>query len=388
MNDASTTRDAVVDAFNVTGTVVGAGTSAYAFVCENINNANTLTLNLSNSVCKALQGTPLDIAVASISTTTNNSVVNSYLSTFDGADYDVYQTGSNQLNLGGSVIVNNKTFGTVTYRATMASGTGVFADSIKIQNTWFTEDDIGGSDSHITDSSIELTQTGGLGDNNFWVWMGHNIGPRMMFGWQNINDTRELYQIIDTNGFNMYVVDEQGGSFQDGFKLKQSNTEDYFGVNIRKNSTYSPGFSDFYIDTNGVEILKDLMVNGEIEDHVIKSFTVDCPYDSVVGQWYRPIIYSPARDLIILRIIFQEVIALGSTSGTTTLYFMDEGSSSMYLGSIVADGSGPLELTFEALQAYPYRVNAGDGTVGFSFFADVQDLTDGLLRVTVEYIDY
>jgi hypothetical protein len=120
-NDNTTTRDAVVDAFNVTGTVVGAATYAYAFACYNVNDANTLTLNLSSSVCKSLSGTPLDIAVASTSTTTNNSVVNAYMCTFDGADYDGYQTGSNELNLGGSNMANNLISGTVTYRATMVS---------------------------------------------------------------------------------------------------------------------------------------------------------------------------------------------------------------------------------------------------------------------------
>lgn len=131
-NDATTTQNAVVDCFNVTGTVVGAGSFAYAFVAENDNATKTVTLNLQNSLCRALSGTLKDIAVASISTTpaTNNSIVNAYLSTFDGNDFDAYQDNLNQLNLGGSVIVNNKIFGIVTYRAAIAAGLGVFGNGL------------------------------------------------------------------------------------------------------------------------------------------------------------------------------------------------------------------------------------------------------------------
>jgi len=121
-NDSVTTRDAVVDAYNVTGTVGGASGYAYAFAVLNSNDANSLTLNLSATVARALPGTALDVAIASTSITTMNSIVNCYLTTLDGADYDAYQTGTNVLALGGSVIVNNKISGTITYRATMTSG--------------------------------------------------------------------------------------------------------------------------------------------------------------------------------------------------------------------------------------------------------------------------
>ena len=121
-NDNATTKDMIVDTFNVTGTVVGGATASYAFTCWNNNDDNTITLNMAVSVAKALAGTPLDVAVASYSNTTNNCVVNAYMCTFDGENYDVYQNGTNQLNLGGSVLVNGLVFGTVTYRATMTSG--------------------------------------------------------------------------------------------------------------------------------------------------------------------------------------------------------------------------------------------------------------------------
>jgi len=167
-NDNTTTRDAVVDCYNVTGTVVGDATYAYAFACYNINDANTLTLNLSASVCKALTGTPLDIAVISTSTVTNNSTVNAYMCTFDGADYDGYQTGSNVLSLGGSVMMNNLISGTVTYRATMISDavqTNVIkTDTIKPTNNGqvtFPDDAV--FDSTITAASADIdTVTGYL----------------------------------------------------------------------------------------------------------------------------------------------------------------------------------------------------------------------------------
>jgi hypothetical protein len=122
-NDVDVLNHHFVDCFNVTGTCVGkAGAGfSYALVCECYEGTKDVTINLSNSVVKALGGTLLDVAVASISTTTNNAIVNAYFCTLDGLDYDAYQTGTNELNLGGSVLVNDRIFGTVTYRAAMVS---------------------------------------------------------------------------------------------------------------------------------------------------------------------------------------------------------------------------------------------------------------------------
>jgi hypothetical protein len=130
-NNGDTTKDSIIDCFNVTGIVQGTDdTYAYALACWNQNSAYTLTLNLHNSVCKVLPGTPLDVAVASFSVTTNNSIVNCYNCTLDGADYDAYQNGTNELNIGGSILVNNSVFGTITYRAAVASALGIFSDSV------------------------------------------------------------------------------------------------------------------------------------------------------------------------------------------------------------------------------------------------------------------
>jgi hypothetical protein len=137
-NNATTNISALLDAFNVTGTAVGANGYAYAFACVNGNNANTLTLNLSNSVARALGGSALDVAVASTSVTTNNSTVNCYMCNLDGAVYDAYQTGTNELNLGGSVIENGTILGTVTYRATMTSEALAAEDMILTGLTTYT----------------------------------------------------------------------------------------------------------------------------------------------------------------------------------------------------------------------------------------------------------
>jgi len=71
-NNSATTRNAVMTCFNVGGTTAGGGALTYSgpFVAENVNDANTLTLNLQSSVCTALAGTPIDAAVAAFSATT------------------------------------------------------------------------------------------------------------------------------------------------------------------------------------------------------------------------------------------------------------------------------------------------------------------------------
>lgn len=135
-NNSSTGQDAICDCFNVTGTVVGASGYAYAMACYNINDANTLTMNLSNSVCKALAGTAADVAVISYSTTTSNATVNAYMCTFEGENFDAFQNNSNALNLGGSVLVNGTVSGTVTYRATMVSDAAT-VDSLDAQHGVF-----------------------------------------------------------------------------------------------------------------------------------------------------------------------------------------------------------------------------------------------------------
>jgi hypothetical protein len=160
-NNGDTLQNSIVDCFSVTGSVQGAGTEAYAFACQNENSAYSVTLNLSNSVCRVESGTPLDIAVAATSDTTNNAIVNCYLCTLDGDDYDAYQTGTNQLNLGGSVLVNKKTFGSPTYRATMAAGNGIFGGTLLVSSGSITD-----SSGEISFDNENLTTSGNISATN------------------------------------------------------------------------------------------------------------------------------------------------------------------------------------------------------------------------------
>ena len=130
VNTAAATSDNACDCFTVTGTAIG-GQYGYAFRCRNEAVDHALTLNLIACYGKA-EGSS-SAAVSSTSTGTPNysrAIVNCYLCTFDGVQWDVMQGDANQMNLGGSVIVHNAISGTVTYRATMAAGTGVFGTSL------------------------------------------------------------------------------------------------------------------------------------------------------------------------------------------------------------------------------------------------------------------
>ena len=120
-NNNTATKNATIDCFSVTGTVVGGATYAHGFSAYNINDAHTLVMNFSNSVVRALGGTGADIAVIADSAVTSNVTVNAYLCTLNGLTYDAKQTNSNVLNIGGSVLENNLTLGTITYRAAMTS---------------------------------------------------------------------------------------------------------------------------------------------------------------------------------------------------------------------------------------------------------------------------
>lgn len=98
----------------------GAGNNAYGILCTNRGSANSLVLNLAyTQVRSPAAASVTNIALAAMGP---NAIVNSFMSTLDGADYDVVQEGGSTLNLGGSVVVNNLIQGTPTYRAVMVSG--------------------------------------------------------------------------------------------------------------------------------------------------------------------------------------------------------------------------------------------------------------------------
>lgn len=98
----------------------GAGNNAYGILCTNSGSANSLVLNLAyTQVRSPAAASVTNIALASMGPA---AIVNSFMSTLDGADYDVIQEGGSTLSLGGSVVVNNLIQGTPTYRAVMVSG--------------------------------------------------------------------------------------------------------------------------------------------------------------------------------------------------------------------------------------------------------------------------
>ena len=121
-NVAGITNNYILDCHNVTGTTIGA-TGSFGFLCRNTNVDYTVTMNLINCYCKAVTSAGVDTAVQCDSSGGfSKAIINSFLCTFDGADFDALQNNSNVLALGGSVLVNDKISGTVTYRATLASG--------------------------------------------------------------------------------------------------------------------------------------------------------------------------------------------------------------------------------------------------------------------------
>jgi hypothetical protein len=133
-NDATCISNNIVEVFNVTGTVDGGANWAYCFDCEGWGGTKSLTLNLDMCRGVSLTGTAEDVAVASITSAgADHCTVNGYHCTFDGADYDVKQSGANVLALGGSLVVNERISGTPTYRTTLASGNAVIGGQLVLR---------------------------------------------------------------------------------------------------------------------------------------------------------------------------------------------------------------------------------------------------------------
>ena len=118
------------------------------------------------------------------------------------------------------------------------------------------------------------------------------------------------------------------------------------------------------------------------EKHVTK---FDWDYtDGIFFQNYK----LNGKFIIITSVILREVTQLSSTSGTTTVTLIDEGSSGVVWASIIADGTGALELTNETIQTYPMYVNEMGQVANFTFVGSVDDLTGGSLSVYIEYIEF
>ena len=105
-NTAATTNDAIV---NILDTVVAASglTDGEAFQFNNINDANTITVNLWKCDGHSLPTVGVsDCGLELTSTTTASVTVNAHTCTFSGADYDVKVENPNVANLVGCVLEN------------------------------------------------------------------------------------------------------------------------------------------------------------------------------------------------------------------------------------------------------------------------------------------
>jgi hypothetical protein len=238
-NNSSTTQNSVADCFNVTGTVDGTSVNAYCFLCDNNNSSYTVTLNLQNSLCRAIDGTDYGIGVGCTSTTTNNAIVNAYLCTFEGDEYDAYQTGTNQLNLGGSVMVNDRIFGTVTYRAAMVSQ-NIRTDTVKTTGNVFSKNYYNGN--AIVEDSMLMPKKyiDDIGIDNIYANNGINRDVDTFKLGGTLNESTYFTQ----TGSNEIGITSTDGDYNSYYEFDAYNA--YFEVNDAGNSTSS----SFYLDRN------------------------------------------------------------------------------------------------------------------------------------------
>jgi hypothetical protein len=138
-NDSGATADinANVQGVRVIATGVTATTNGNrGLVAYNNNTGKTITVNLFNSQLTAVASAgSTDIALYSASTTSNSVTINAYDSVLSGADNDVFNMGSNLVNLFNCTLVNNSPTGTIVYAGTqvvaklngntITAGTGV-----------------------------------------------------------------------------------------------------------------------------------------------------------------------------------------------------------------------------------------------------------------------
>ena len=122
-NDSGATADinANVQGVRVIATGVTATTNGNrGLVAYNNNTVTaTITVNLFNSQLTAVASAgSTDIALYSASTTSNSVTINAYDSVLSGADNDVFNMGSNLVNLFNCTLVNNSPTGTIVYAGT------------------------------------------------------------------------------------------------------------------------------------------------------------------------------------------------------------------------------------------------------------------------------
>jgi hypothetical protein len=206
-NNSSSTTNAVLDCFTVTGTAVGNTGYSYAFAAYNNNDANSLTLNMTNCLATASGGTAADLAVISTSTTTFNSNVNAYNCILDGADFDAAQSGTNVLDVGGSTLKNSLVQGTVIQNGQIRIN-NLLAEGVAVTGVdpAVIFDGLTASD---TDFWLGLTADE-VGDDNddLQIGKGTTKGTTPFFTWdqdggfqaQNLTDSVTGFQFLDADG--------------------------------------------------------------------------------------------------------------------------------------------------------------------------------------------
>jgi hypothetical protein len=332
-NDSSTTKDATADCFNVTGIVKGVFLSAVGFAADNENVDHTLTLNMSNSSVTVPSGTPLDVAIASMSTqtgspVTNNSTVNSFMCTINGADYDAYQNGTNVLALGGSVLVNNRVSGTVTYRATMASGTGVFGGTLIAASGKITD-----SSRLISFGNNDLTTTG----------IFTHTQP-----WSTITGQPSTYTATVPKGYIAY------GDINTGI-LTGSSSLSIIGGPLLYRSTWQPQLSIAYGTTSE---LSQLDTSIDADGVVTYSIVPQPPGNNAEFRYTKPVKFLAAPILSTMTAGWIPYIGAGKEIAGNSTATLDS-SGNAYFGAVVSlgDGGGGHKLRFNGNPAkYNFQI--------------------------------
>jgi hypothetical protein len=131
----------------------------------------------------------------------------------------------------------------------------------------------------------------------------------------------------------------------------------------------------------------DLKIHGDISADNLERHTTKFDWDYTDGIYFQNKKLN-GKYIIVTSVMLREITQLSSTSGTTTVTVIDEGSSGVTWASIIADGTGALELTNETIQTYPVYVNDNGIVENFTFVGSVDDLTGGSLSVYIEYIEF
>jgi hypothetical protein len=129
-NDSSASTNNVVNLYNCKITVespLGWLGGAHGVECYGGSSSKTMTVNLYGS---SVIATADSLCVGLFNYGGARSIINAYHCDINAVTYDVYCGASGVVNLYDTVLVNNTVNGTVTYRAAVNAGLGIFSTSI------------------------------------------------------------------------------------------------------------------------------------------------------------------------------------------------------------------------------------------------------------------